>query len=106
MNKYFVEIPYSCIEYGKIYGYIFAENETQVKQLAESSLDNIDGIEENSDDHEDYNYSYGSIDIELTQENVNINDVPGYLRNPAELLSDPKKTRMIPDYYLNEIKLI
>ncbi len=49
MNKYFVTIPYDCVQYGKMSCYIYAENEADAIELAYESENRISEEYEDGD---------------------------------------------------------
>jgi len=49
MNKYRVEIPYSCVEYGTIYADVYAEDEEEAEDLARDYANRYNEESEPSD---------------------------------------------------------
>jgi hypothetical protein len=97
MNKYSVEIPYSCSTYGRVKGYVFANSEDEAEVIA-GDVDNIEDAEYMDQDTDNTEHYYDSMEIELRESNVPNDEVPDYI---SELL-----TPEIPEYFLSEINLI
>lgn len=75
MNKYRVEIPYSCVEYGTIYADVYAEDEDEAQDLAVDYANRYNE-ETEPNDSEDYSYSYDSMNIILDAEDITEADLP------------------------------
>jgi len=100
MNKYYVEIPYSCTTYGRVKGYIYAETQTDAEERADD-VDNIEDSEYVDHDTDNTEHYYSDMELSLQEENVPEDDIPEYIREsktPVQVL--------IPEYFLSEINLI
>ena len=97
MNKYYVEIPYSCSTYGRVKGYVYANSEDEAEVIA-GDVDNIEDAEYMDQDTDNTEHYYDSMEIELREGNVPDDEVPDYI---SELT-----TPNLPEYFLNEINLI
>ena len=100
MNKYYVEIPFSCTTYGRVKGYIYAETQTDAEERADD-VDNIEDVEYINTDTDNTEHYYSDMEIELRESNVPEDDIPEYIRESQT----PVKV-LIPDYFLSEINLI
>jgi hypothetical protein len=100
MNKYYVEIPYSCTTYGRVKGYIYAETQTDAEERADD-VDNIEDSEYVDHDTDNTEHYYSDMELSLQEENVPEDDIPEYIRESQT----PVKV-LIPDYFLSEINLI
>ena len=70
MKKFFVKIPYSYQQYATLSGYIYAEDDEEAIEIAES-LDSIhEEAYEDQDDSGDSNYDFENIDVECVESNV------------------------------------
>jgi hypothetical protein len=100
MNKYQVEIPYSCSTYGYVKGYVYADSQEEANSLVEDvdDLDDIEYVATKTDNTEHYP---DDLSIELEEENIPEDDIPSYLRRIIK--ARPNK---LPEYFLNEINLI
>lgn len=96
MNKYFVKIPYSYVQYGYLSGYVYAEDVEEAYELA-SDRDNLENEEFDDSDSDGTDYEYSEMDISLDEEDV---DVPENLNSNNNYCSS-KVT--YPTYYLSEV---
>jgi len=64
MNKYLIRIPYSYPQYGKLYGFVYAEDEEEAEDLAQDRCILHDD-DYNDGDSGDSEYYYDEIEIEL-----------------------------------------
>jgi len=97
MNKYYVEIPYSCTTYGRVKGYVFANSEDEAEVLA-GDVDNLDDAEYMDQDTDNTEHYYDSMEIELRESDIPDDEVPDYISEPI--------TPEFPEYFLSEINLI
>lgn len=97
MNKYYIKLPYSYIQYGELSGSIYAESEEEVEELIRD-INNIHEKVFDDSDGDSTQYSYDSVEIELEEENIT-----GQLPT-ANPLSNP--IQELPKYYLSDIHLI
>lgn len=97
MNRYHIEIPYSCNTYGRVKGTVYANSESEAREKAQD-FDNVDDPEYLDNDTDNTEHYYSDMEIELVAENVPENEIPDYLRDT--------ETFELPNYYLNEINLI
>lgn len=100
MNKYYVEIPYSCTTYGRVKGYVYAESQTDAEERA-GEVDNIEDAEYIDHDTDNTEHYYSDIEVTLQEENVPEDEIPEYIRE----LQTPIPV-LIPDYFLSEINQI
>ena len=97
MNKYYVEIPFSCSTYGIVRGYVYANSEDEAEVRA-GDIDNIEDPEYIDQDTDNTQHEFDRMELKLREENVPDNQIPEYLR---ELMKPD-----IPEYFLSEINLI
>lgn len=97
MNKYFVEIPYSCATYGVVKGYVYANSEDEAEVRA-GDIDNLEDPEYDDQDTDNTQHEFDRMELSLRAENVPDNQIPEYLHG----LMTPD----IPEYFLSEINLI
>ena len=101
MNKYFVKIPYSYQQYATLSGYIYAEDDEEAIEVAES-LENIhEEAYEDSDDSDsgDSNYDFENIDVECVESNVPRESIPQTYRNQY---THPEISNL-PNYFLEDL---
>jgi hypothetical protein len=92
-NKYFFDVPYSCITYGRLKGYVIADD-------IEDAVDKI-----NSRDFEDEEYEdreNGSYDYDCSEDNVTLDEYND--NNDDEEFEENRSG--VPVYYLAEVLLI
>ena len=104
MNKYRVEIPYSCVEYGTIFADVYAEDEEEAEDLAQDYANRYNE-ESEPQDSDNYNYSYDSMNIILDSENISEADLPrDYYRR---MNNNPSPEIVAPAvYFLEEINKV
>ena len=100
MNKYYVEIPYSCNTYGRVKGYVFANSEDEAKVRA-GDVENIEDAEYNDYETDNTEHYYDDMELSLQEENVPEDDIPEYIRESKTTVQV-----LIPEYFLSEINLI
>ena len=97
MNKYLIRIPYSYPQYGKLYGFVYAEDEEEAEDLAQDRC-NLHDDDYNDGDSGDSEYYYDEIEIELEESDIALNRVPS--RNFGDpIRSDPS----VPKHFLLEL---
>jgi hypothetical protein len=96
MNKYFIKIPYSYVQYGYLSGYVYAEDEEEAYDLA-SDRDNLEEECFDDSDSDGTDYDYNEMDISLEEEDV---EVPENL-NANHNYYSPKVD--YPNFYLSEV---
>ncbi len=105
MNKFRVEIPYSCIEYGTVYADVYAEDEDEAEELAHDYANRYNEESEPSDS-DDYNYSYDGMVISLDAEDIIEADLPrDYYQRMNNNNSSPE-TVAPAVYFLEEINKV
>ena len=104
MNKYRVEIPYSCVEYGTIYADVYAEDEEEAEDLAQDYANRYNE-ETEPNDNDDYNYSYDGMVINLDAEDITEADLPGDYYQRMNNNSSPE-TVAPATYFLEEINKV
>jgi len=97
MNKYYIKLPYSYIQYGELSGSVYAEDEEEAEELIRD-ISNIHEQVFDDSDGDSTDYSYDNVEIELEEENIT-----GQLP-PAN--SVPNPIPGLPKYYLSDIHLI
>ena len=97
MNKYYVEIPYSCATYGVVKGFVFANSEDEAEVRA-GDIDNIEDPEYDDQDTDNTQHEFDRMELKLREANVPEDEIPVYL---LELIRPD-----IPEYFLSEINLI
>jgi len=104
MNKYRVEISYSCVEYGTVYANVFAEDEGEAERLAEDYNNRYDE-ETEPNDSDDYRYSYESMNIILDTEDITEADLP---RDYYQRMNNNPSPETVPPatYFLEEINKV
>ena len=75
MNKYLIRIPYSYPQYGKLYGFVYAEDEEEAEDLAQDRC-NLHDDDYNDGDSGDSEYYYDEIEIELEESDIAQNRIP------------------------------
>ena len=99
MNKYFVKIPYSYQQYATLSGYVYAEDDEDAVEIAES-LDNIhEEAYEDDDDSGDSNYDFENIYIECVESNIPRESIPQTYRNQY---IHPEVSNL-PNYFLEDL---
>ena len=97
MNKYLIRIPYSYPQYGKLYGFVYAEDEEEAEDLAQDRC-NLHDDDYNDGDSGDSEYFYDEIEIELEESDIAQNRVPS--RNVGgPIRSEPS----VPKHFLLEL---
>ena len=105
MNKYRVEIPYSCVEYGTIYADVYAEDEEEAEDLAQDYANRYNE-ESEPQDSDDYNYSYDGMVINIDAEDITEADLPrDYYQRGNNNNSSPE-TVAPAVYFLEEINKV
>ena len=105
MNKFRVEIPYSCVEYGTIYADVYAEDEEEAEELAHDYANRYNE-ESEPGDSDDYNYSYEAMVINLDEEDITEADLPrDYYQRMNNNNSSPD-TFIPAVYFLEEINKV
>ena len=105
MNKYRVEIPYSCVEYGTVYADVYAEDEDEVQDLAGDYANRYNEDSE-PQDTDDYNNNYGAMEIILDAEDITEADLPrDYYQRMNNNNSSPS-TNAPAVYFLEEINKV
>lgn len=99
MNKYFVKIPYSYTQYATLSGYVFADEDEEALEIAES-LENIhEEAYEDDDDSGDSNYDFENIDVEIVESDVPREAIPQTYRN-HHLLPEISN---LPNHFLEDL---
>ena len=101
MNKYYIRIPYSFIQYGELSGCVYAEDEDEAAELARD-YENIVDCDYEDGDADSTEYNYSAMEISLDEADVSL---------PANLNSRLHSSQSIswnqlPTYYLADIKLL
>lgn len=97
MNKYLIRIPYSYTQYGKLYGFVYAEDEEEAEDLAQDRC-NLHDDDYNDGDSGDSEYYYDEIEVELEESDIEQNRIPS--RNVGDpIRSDPT----VPKHFLLEL---
>lgn len=95
-NKYSFDVPYSCTTYGRVKGYVIADDiEDAVDKINSRDFEDEE-YEESSSDNYDYDCSDGDIEVEqydIYDDEYNNNEDP----EPEENSTD------VPSYYLAEV---
>jgi len=102
MNKYRVEIPYSCVEYGRIFADVYAEDEDEAEDLAQDYANRYNE-ETEPNDSDDYNYSYDSMNIILDAEDISEADLPSNYNRRENNNNASPETIAPAAYFLEEI---
>ena len=99
MNKYFIKIPYSYQQYATLSGYIYAEDDEEAIEVAES-LENIheESYEDDSDSG-DSNYDFENIDVECLESDVPRESIPQTYRNQ----NIHPEISNLPNYFLEDL---
>ena len=102
MNKYFLKIPYSYTQYATLSGYVFAEDDEDAVEIAES-LENIheESYEDDSDSG-DSNYDFENIDVECVESNVPRESIPQTYRNQHT----HSEISNLPNHFLEELPAV
>ena len=79
MQKFYVEIPYSCTTYGRVKGFIYAESQSEAEEKA-YDIDNMENPEYIDHDTDNTEHYYSDMEIELRESNVPEDDIPEYIR--------------------------
>jgi hypothetical protein len=105
MNKYRVEIPYSCVEYGTVYADVYAEDEDEVRDLA---VDYANRYNEDSEqqDTDDYNNNYDGMNIILDAEDISEADLPRDFYQRGNNDNSSSHTDAPATYFLEEINKV
>jgi hypothetical protein len=96
-NKYFFNVPYSCITYGRMKGYIIADD-------IEDAVDKV-----NSRDFEDEEYDdteNGSNDYDCSEEDITVDEYDIYndeSNDDSEEEEYEGNNSEVPSYYLAEV---
>jgi len=99
-NKYFFDVPYSCITYGRLKGYVIADD-------IEDAVDKInsrDFEDEEYDDRENGSYEYDCSEDDVTLDQYDIYDDEYNDNNDEEEYEENRSG--VPVYYLAEVLLI
>ena len=105
MNKFRVEIPYNCVEYGTIFADVYAEDEGEAEDLAQ---DYANRYKEDSEprDTDDYNNNYDEMNIILDAEDISETDLPrDYYQRMSDNRASPE-TIAPATYFLEEINKV
>ncbi len=105
-NKYYFRVPYSCSTYGRMSGYVYADNE-------EEAIEKIERAETGDTDYDDTdsdNYNYYCDEAELTLEEEDVEEPHHnhhYNRSDDTFsnLSTIDQDKM-PGYFLSEVVLL
>jgi len=99
MNKYFIKIPYSYPQYATLSGYVYAQDDEDAVEIAES-LENIheESYEDDSDSG-DSNYDFENIDVECVESNVPRESIPQTYRNQYT----HQEISNLPNYFLEDL---
>ena len=105
MNKYRIEIPYSCTEYGTVYADVYAEDEDEVQDLAG---DYANRYNEDSEprDTDDYNNNYDAMEIILDAEDLSEADLPRDFYQRGNNDNSSPNTIAPAAYFLEEINKV
>ncbi len=101
MKKFFVKIPYSYTQYATLSGYIYAEDDEDAIEIAES-LENIHEESYEDDDSGDSNYDFENIDVECLESDVPSESIPQTYRNQY---SHPEINNL-PNHYLEDLPVL
>ena len=105
-NKYYFRVPYSCSTYGRMSGYVYADNE-------EEAIEKIERAETGDTDYDDAdsdNYSYYCDEAELTLEDEDVEEPVHHnhyyhTNDTSNSLSNIDQDKM-PGYFLSEVVLL
>lgn len=100
MNKYQVKIPYSYPQYGKLFGYVYAEDEEEAEDLAQDRC-NLHDDDYNDNDSGDSEYFYDEMEIELEESDVPRENIPS--RFP---INSASQLPVVPQHFLSELPAI
>jgi len=99
MNKYFIKIPYSYPQYATLSGFVYASDDEDAVEIAES-LDNIhEEAYEDDDDSGDSNYDFENIYIECVESDIPRESIPQTYRNQN---THPEISNL-PNHYLEDL---
>jgi hypothetical protein len=98
MNKYYIKLPYSYIQYGELSGTVYAESEEEAEELIRD-INNIHDQVFDDSDGDSTDYSYDNVEIELEEEDTD--ELP--ISRSTETSNTSYK---LPSYYLSDINLI
>ena len=99
MNKYFVKIPYSYQQYATLSGYVYAEDDEDAVEIAES-LENIheESYEDDSDSG-DSNYDFENIDVECVDSDIPRQSIPQTYRDQYT----HQEISNLPNFFLEDL---
>ena len=98
MNKYHVKIPYSYPQYATLSGYVYAADDEDALEIAES-LESIHEESYEDDDTGDSNYDFENIDVECVESDVPTESIPQRYRNQY---THPEISNL-PNHYLEDL---
>lgn len=97
MNKYLIRIPYSYPQYGKLYGFVYAEDEEEAEDLAQDRC-NLHDDDYNDGDSGDSEYFYDELEVELEESDLSSADIPA---RPA--VNGFKSEPSVPEHFLQDL---
>lgn len=101
-NKYFFDVPYSCTTYGRIKGYVIADDVEDAVDKINSRDFEDEEYDESSNDNYDYDCSEG--DITVDQYDIYDDEYSDDDNREEEEYSENNTD--IPSYYLAEVLYI
>ena len=76
MNKYYVKIPYSYIQYADLSGFVYAESSEEAEELAADDWNIHDPEHNDNDSSGDFEFHYDSISVQLEESDIDVHEIP------------------------------
>jgi hypothetical protein len=105
VNKYRIEIPYSCVEYGTVYADVYAEDEEEAEDLAQDYANRYNEDSEQQDT-DDYNNNYDGMNIILDAEDISEADLPRDYNRRGDTNNSSTNLVAPASYFLEEINKV
>ena len=97
MNKYLVKLPYQYLQYGTLYGFVYADDYEAAEDLAQDRC-NLHDEDYNDKDSGDSEYFYDELEVELEETDLSSADIPA---RPA--VNGFKSEQSVPEHFLQDL---